>query len=100
VARAFVGRLPELPPSSDEAVLPETLETPFRIRAATYSARQVGLYAMRATAGKIPSEGTDVATTRWAPIRAVEQLAVEHANVRSIWLQNSVRGAIALGVSV
>jgi hypothetical protein len=101
VARAFIRRLPELPPSSDETVLPETLQTPFRVRAATYSARQVGLYAMRATAGNVPSgEETDVATPAWGPVRAVEELALEHANVRSIWLQNSIRGAIALAVSV
>src|SRR5207244_5807159 len=29
VARAFVRRLPELPPTADPAVLPEPLETPF-----------------------------------------------------------------------
>jgi uncharacterized membrane protein YccC len=101
VARAFLSRLPEFPLSSDEAGLPETLEMPFRIRAATYSARQVGLYAMRATAGNVPSgEEAGVAAPAWGPVRAVEQLALEHANVRSIWLQNSVRGAVALGVSV
>jgi uncharacterized membrane protein YccC len=101
VAHAFIRRLPALPPSAGAAVLPETLETPFRVRAATYSARQVGLYAMRATAGTVPSdEDTDVAAPTSGPVHAFEQLAVEHANVRSIWLQNSIRGAIALAVSV
>jgi uncharacterized membrane protein YccC len=101
VARAFIRRLPELPPSADAAVLPETLETPFRVRAATYSARQVGLYAMRATAGNVPSEeGADVAAPTSGSVDAAGQLAREHASVRSVWLQNSIRGAIALAVSV
>ncbi len=101
VARGFIRRLPELPPTADAAVLPETLETPFRVRAATYSARQVGLYAMRATAGKVPSdEETHVPAPTWGSVEAAEQLALEHASVRSVWLQNSVRGAVALAVSV
>ncbi len=101
VTRAFIGRLPELPPSADAAVLPEGLETPFRVRAATYSTRQVGLYAMRATAGNLPAgEEADVAAPpAHGSVHAVEQLAREHANIRSVWLQNSIRGAVALGVS-
>jgi uncharacterized membrane protein YccC len=101
VAHAYIRRLPALAPSADAAVLPETLETPFRVRAATYSARQAGLYAMRATAGNVPSEEeADVAAETQGPVDAAEQLALEHASLRSVWLQNSVRGAVALAVSV
>src|SRR5947199_382941 len=101
VARAFIRRLPELPPSADAAVLPETLETPFRVRAVTYAARQVGLYAMRATGGNVPSdEEADLAAPLRGSLDAAEQLALEHASVRSVWLQNSIRGAVALAVSV
>jgi hypothetical protein len=102
VARAFIGRLPELPASADSAVLPERLETPFRVRVATYSTRQVGLYAMRATAGNVPSsEEADVATLPMpGSVSAVEQLAREHASLRSVWVQNSIRGAAALAISV
>ena len=101
VARAFIGRLPELPPSTDATVLPERLETPFRVRVATYSTRQVGLYAMRATAGDVPSsEEADVASrpTRDS-VHEVAQIAREHASLRSVWLQNSIRGAVALAIS-
>jgi uncharacterized membrane protein YccC len=101
VARALIRRLPELSPSGDAAVLPETLETPSRVRAATYSARQVGLYAMRATAGNAPAEEeTDLAVPTWGPVEAAGQLAREHASMRSVWVQNSIRGAVALAVSV
>src|SRR5204862_1229985 len=41
VARALVRRLPELPTDTPAGMVPEALESPFRIRAATYSARQV-----------------------------------------------------------
>src|SRR5439155_7097123 len=101
LAHAVIRQLPELPPRADAAVLPETLETPFRVRAATYSARQVGLYAMRATGGSVPSdEEADLAAPLRGSLDAAEQLALEHASVRSVWLQNSIRGAVALAVSV
>jgi uncharacterized membrane protein YccC len=100
VARAFIRRLPDLPPSADTGVLPELLETPFRVRAATYAARQVGLYAMRATDGNVASdEETDLAAPRRGSFDAARQLALEHASLRSVWLQNSIRGAVALALA-
>src|SRR5262249_42768476 len=80
--------------------LPEMLQTPFRVRAATYAARQVGLYAMHATAGNVPSdEDTDLAAQARGSLDAAEQLALEHASLRSVWLQNSIRGAVALALA-
>jgi uncharacterized membrane protein YccC len=79
------------------------LESPFRIRAVTYSARQVGGYALRA-AGADASETGDGDLVDPQPARAAfeatERLAVEHASVRSVWFRNSVRGAVALAVAV
>jgi uncharacterized membrane protein YccC len=100
VARAFIRQVPELPPSADPAVLPEMLDTPFRVRAATYAARQVGLYAMRATDGNVPSdEDTDLAAAGRDSFDAARQLALEHASPRSVWLQNSTRAAVALALA-
>ena len=85
VARALIRRLPELPPSSDAAVLPETLETPFRVRALTYAVRQVGLYAVRATGGNVPSDAeTDLAAPTQGSVDAAEHVEVpcEHATPR------------------
>jgi uncharacterized membrane protein YccC len=63
--------------------------------------RQIGIFAMRATAGNVPpEEKADLAAATAGPVEAAEQLALEHASVRSVWLQNSVRGGVALGVSV
>jgi hypothetical protein len=42
VARALVRRLPELPPDTADGAVPLALGPPFRIRAVTYSVRQVG----------------------------------------------------------
>src|SRR5205085_9624806 len=52
VAHALVRRLPELP--ADPGTVSQALEPPFRIRAATYSARQAAGYAPLATAGEAP----------------------------------------------
>src|SRR5207253_2504401 len=103
VARALVRRLPELPTDTPVGAVPEALEPPFRIRAATYSARQVAGYALRTTGMDAPElDHGDLAqapTTRTA-LEATEQLAVEHATAGSVWFQNSLRGAVGLAVAV
>ena len=103
VAGALVRRLPELPVSTRDDGLPEAIELPFRIRGLTYSARQVAGYALRATGADAPELGdSDLAepSPARAALEATEQLAVEHASVRSVWFQNSVRGAAGLAVAV
>jgi uncharacterized membrane protein YccC len=103
VAVALVRRLPELPTDTSPAAVMQSLDPPFRIRAATYSARQVAGYALLASGanapeldlGELPHE-----QPARAAIEATEQLAVEHASVRSVWFQNSIRGAVGLAVAV
>jgi len=102
VALALVRRLPELPTDPVGAV-PEALEPPFRIRAVTYSARQVAGYALLATGSDAPElDHGDLAQPQpaRAALEATERLAVEHASVGSVWFQNSVRGAAGLAVAV
>jgi uncharacterized membrane protein YccC len=102
VARALVRRLPELPPDTPAGEVPAALGPPFRSRAATYSARQVAGYVLRAT-------GADVAEldhldlggqSAHAALRATEHLVREHASLGSVWFQNSLRGAAGLAVAV
>jgi uncharacterized membrane protein YccC len=78
------------------------LESPFRIRAATYSVRQVAGYALRATGAYVPElDEVDVAAATERPaLEATERLAREHASMGSVWLQNSIRGAAGLAVAV
>jgi uncharacterized membrane protein YccC len=103
VVRALVRRLPELPADTRADSLSEAVEPPFRIRAVSYSARQVAGYALLATGTDAPELGHhDLArpSTTQTALEAREQVAIEHANVRSVWFQNSVRGAAGLAVAV
>jgi uncharacterized membrane protein YccC len=103
VAHALVRRLPELPTDTPADLVPQALEPPFRIRAATYSARQVAGYALLATGADAPDlDELDLAQppTPRAALEATERLTVEHASPRSVWFQNSVRGAVGLAVAV
>ena len=103
VAHALVRRLPELPTDTPAGVVPKALDPPFRIRAATFSARQVAAYALLATGSEAPDlDHTDIAQPPAArtALEATEQLAVEHASLRSVWFRNSVRGAVGLAVAV
>jgi uncharacterized membrane protein YccC len=103
VAHALVRRLPELPTDTPAVVVPKALEPPFRIRAVTYSARQIGGYALLATGREAPElDRSDLAEPGQprAALEATEQLAVEHASLRSVWFQNSIRGAVGLAVAV
>jgi fusaric acid resistance family protein len=103
VAGALVQRLLELPATARERALMQMLEPPFRIRAATYSARQVAGYALLATGAEVPElSDSDLAlpASAAAPLVAAERLAAEHAGAGSVWFQNSVRGAAGLAVAV
>jgi uncharacterized membrane protein YccC len=107
VAQALVRRIRELPRVPDEDTLLAALDPAFRVRASSYSARQVAGYALLASGAATPGfddldvAGSDhVAQPARAAIQATEQLAVEHAAVRSVWFQNSVRGAAGLAVAV
>ena len=96
VAHVLIQRLPEVPDL-------DTLDPPFRIRVVTYSARQIGGYALLATGADTPELGhRDIAqpSPPLAAIEATEHLAVEHATFGSVWFQNSVRGAAGLAIAV
>ena len=99
VARALVRRLPELPGTTRDEERMAAIDAQFRIRVAAYSARAVARYALQASgAGPLEPDGDSSVTH--ARLEATEQLALEHANVHSVWFQNSVRGAAGLAVAV
>ena len=96
VARAVVRRLPDVPDI-------DSLEQPFRIRVATYSARQIGAYALLASGSDVPEIDVDELVQPGAArtaLESAEQIVVEHASVGSVWFQNAVRGAAGLGLAV
>jgi uncharacterized membrane protein YccC len=103
VTRALVRRLPELPTDTPAGSVPQALESPFRIRAAAYSARQIAGYALLATGADASElDHGDLAQPQHPrpALQATERVAVEHASLRSVWFQNSVRGAAGLAVAV
>jgi uncharacterized membrane protein YccC len=92
-------RLSDLTWSRDGSVLPPELARSFRVRAAASAARQLAVHAMRATAGNVPPD-EKIDPPPHPALAAAEQFAFEHATVRSVWLQNSLRGAVALAIAV
>ena len=103
VAHALVRRLLQLPTDAPADAVQQALEPPFRIRAATFSARQVAGYAVLTTGGDASElDYRDFAQPPpvRAALEATEQLAVENASIGSVWFQNSIRGAIGLAVAV
>jgi uncharacterized membrane protein YccC len=107
VAQALVRRIRELPSVQDAEALLAALDPAFRVRASSYSARQVAGYALLAAGAPAPSfdeldvvDAGQLARPARTAIKATEHLAVEHAGVRSVWLQNSIRGAAGLAIAV
>jgi len=102
VALALVKRLPDLASDAPASSVAEALEPPFQIRAATYSARQVAGYALRAAGANAPELDWPEPGARpeRAVLRATEQRVREHGSVASVWFQNSLRGAVGLAIGV
>jgi hypothetical protein len=71
---------------------------------ATYSARQVAGYALRAAGADVPDLDWPETEPEHQPARAVlratEQRAREHGTVGSVWFQNSLRGAAGFAIGV
>jgi len=102
VAAALVRRLPDLPIDTPAGDIRQALDSPFRIRSATYAARQAAGYAVVATGGEEPEMelGLSRASPGRATVQATEQLALENARTGSVWFRNSVRGAAGLAIAV
>ena len=107
LAEALARQISESPASLDDDVLGSALEPTFRIRAVSYSARQVSGYALLASGKPAPElDDLDVAGGDFAvrparaAVEATERLATEHAGGGSVWLRNSLRGAAGLAVAV
>lgn len=97
---ALKRRLPDVTWTAGATSVPPELARSFRVRAAASAARQLGVYAMHATSGNVPADEGAAAPPAHSGLAALEQVAFEHATVRSVWLQNSLRGAVALAIAV
>jgi uncharacterized membrane protein YccC len=107
LARGLARRIPELPTTPDDEMLVSTLGPAFRIRALSFGARQVAVESLQ-VAGATPGPPVEdrpayldaVRRPVLSAIETTEQVAVEHASARSVWFQNSLRGAVGLTLAV
>jgi uncharacterized membrane protein YccC len=107
VAGALAERLRELPPSADDATLVAALEPSFRVRGLSYGAREIVGYALLAT-GTETLDLEALTEGRWLPapsfrrsvLLAIERLVSGQEVGGSVWVRNSVRGAIGLAIAV
>jgi uncharacterized membrane protein YccC len=107
LARALARRIPELPTTPGDEMLVATLRPAFRIRALSFGARQVAVDSLQVV-GARPAQPDDrrpayveaVARPVLSAIETTEQVTAEHASARSIWFQNSLRGAVGLALAV
>jgi uncharacterized membrane protein YccC len=100
VAQALMRRLPELPPDTPAGEIPRALDAPFRIRVISYSARQAAGYALVAAGADATALDQLDIVRQPSTLEATERLAIEQANVRSVWFRNSLRAAVGLAIAV
>lgn len=106
VAAAFMGRVTAWRAGRDEQLAHELAEA-FQLRFLSYATWQLGSDALRAVGRPAPDPDEPIAE-RVHPARAglrvalagARQVAGAHASMRSVWLRNSVRGAVGLALAV
>jgi uncharacterized membrane protein YccC len=91
LARSIPERVAGRRDGDGDALL-AALEPSFRLRALSFAAAQIARNAVLATS-RMRAPGRAVTV-------AVRRLAAEHANVRSQWFRDSVRGGTALALAV
>jgi uncharacterized membrane protein YccC len=90
-AARMAARVDALSPAADDRTLGLEIDAAFSSMAISRAALHIGRIAKASQGGRAPAA---------AALAATEQRAAEHASARSVWLRNSVRGALALAVSV
>lgn len=106
VAAAFMARVAAWRAGRDEQLARELAEA-FRLRFLSYATWQLGSDALRAVGRPAPDPDEPVAERvhpaaagMRAALAGARQVAGAHASMRSVWLRNSVRGAVGLALAV
>jgi uncharacterized membrane protein YccC len=97
LGETIIARFETLPADADVAVLDADLDEAYRLRQLAFGTLQLAEDAVRAVGDRVPGEVSERARARFAETGRVTRA---HATMRSIWLRNSVRGAIGLAVAV
>ncbi len=82
----------------DEARLTAELDEAYRLRGLAYGALQLGRDALQASGGVARRDLTLAPST--GRLRATRRLTRAHATMRSVWLRNTIRGAVGLALAV
>jgi uncharacterized membrane protein YccC len=82
----------------DGEELSAELNEVFRLRALAYGALQIGRHAIQASGGTAPRDPS--LAPEAGRLRKARRLASSHADMRSVWLRNSLRGAAGLALAV
>jgi uncharacterized membrane protein YccC len=98
IGRAFLARIAAHRPEDDAKRVTEELNEAYRLRGLAFAALQLGRHAIQAAGGKAPPEPT-LAPGR-VGIQEGRRIAGSHYSMRSVWLRNSVRGAVGLALAV
>jgi uncharacterized membrane protein YccC len=98
IGRAFLALLAQHRPEDDAKRVTEELNEAYRLRGLAFAALQIGRHAIQAAGGRAPLDPTLAPTL--VGLRQGRRIAGSHYSMRSVWLRNSVRGAIGLALAV
>jgi uncharacterized membrane protein YccC len=98
IGRAFLAEIREHRVEDDAKRVTAELNEAFRLRGLAFSALQIGRHAVEVSGGSAPREPT-LAPSR-VGLSQGRRIADSHARMSSVWLRNSVRGAIGLALAV
>ncbi len=94
--RVLLAGLAKATPGRDEAEARLLVEEGYRLRALAFGAAEGAAEALRAEGEQVEDPGA----AAWERLRPAGRLVRAHANMRSVWLRNSVRGAVGLAAAV
>jgi uncharacterized membrane protein YccC len=98
IGRAFLAEIREHRVEDDAVRVTAELNEAFRLRGLAFSALQIGRHAVQAAGGSAPREPT-LAPSR-VGLSEGRRIAGSHRRMNSVWLRNSVRGAVGLALAV
>jgi uncharacterized membrane protein YccC len=98
IGRAWLAELAEHRVEDDAARVTAELNEAYRLRGLAFAALQIGRHAVQASGGEASREPT--LAPRRAGLREGRRIFDSHRSMGSVWLRNSVRGAIGLTLAV
>ncbi len=92
-----IERFEQLPANADEATVSADLDEAYRLRQLAFGTLQLAEDSALACGDRVSGDGRERALAR---VAETGRLTRAHATMRSVWLRNSVRGAVGLAAAV